>query len=408
MRLLLSSLVLLWLPLLNAGLVEHFCPDVGGKEDAVARKFDGELVNWLQLLCAEKQYPRTLLPTNDGPVPVEIRGATTKTLSYRLLLNTGEFDADGKPVRVVAAEDGLTQLDKWPPKYLVGTFPVETSKDDGQMVRFAIWLRVRNEPWLANRVLTVLHKRAAPEIAVLIEHWLVKACKFKEDAKVVVAGIYDAEFRVVRNELRPEADSKKINDDREAAAGKEWMRIRSAFGERTELLAVVEFDLGMLERDFADTAKHKALEADRKKLATQIADRKTNIESHSKLAETFPDDLRAQAKCWLDASTEDPRNALYRSKAANLLVRHARVEVKSKKLLQCTNEGSLKEAKALLEKLKEEFPANAGILLDYAKCVHHAQDLDGAKKLYQRVLELDPEGEKGKYGRWAAERLQHL
>lgn len=341
-------------------------------------------------------------------MPVEIRAATARTLTYRELLDTGEVDDDGKPVRVPGATDAGTDLARWPHKYVAGTFPVESNNDDAQLVRFAVWLAQNKRPELANRVVTVLHARATPEVRVLAEAWVAKTCGFRTDAALVVTGIYDPEFRLVRKELRPEADAERIRKEREKAAADEFARVKAALAGRTDLLARVAFDLRMFERDFADTEKFKALEKDRARLTQQLKDAATNIESHLKLAQTHGGDLRAQARCWLDASAEDPCNALYRSKAANLLMEHAKLEVKSRRLLQATNEGSLKEAQPLLEKLAREFPANAGILLDYAKCVHHAQNFEEAKKLYKRVIELDPEGERGRYGRFAAARLEHL
>lgn len=406
MRLLLAILMLGFLPLLRAGLVEHFCPDA--KDQAAVKKaFDGELVNWLQLLCGEQNYPRTWLPTDGAPVPIEIRGASSRLLTYRELLDTGVLDDDGRPVRIPAPADSTTDLAKWLPKYVAGTFPVESNKDDAQLVRFAVWLAEQKKPELANRVLTVLHQRASAEVRALVESWLRTTCGFK-DGGLVVASVYDPEFRLVRSELRPQADADKLRKDREKAAADEFARIKAAMAGRTELLARIEYDLRMFERDFADTDKLKSLEKDRQRLAQQVKDARTNIESHARLAQTHAGDLRAQARCWLDASAEDPRNALYRSRAANLLVEHARLEVKSKRLLQATNEGSLKEALPILKELAAEFPAHAGILLDYAKCVHHAQNFEDARKLYKRVIELDAEGAKGKYGRYAAARLENL
>lgn len=406
MRLLLSVAMLCCLPGLSAGLVEHFCPDA--KDQAAVKKaFDLELVNWLQVLCGEQKFPRTWLPTSGAPIPIEIRGATTRMLTYRELLDTGVLNDEGKPVRIAAPKDNATELAKWLPKYVAGTFPVESNKDDAQLVRFAVWLAEQKKPELANRVLTVLHQRTSAEVRPLIEQWLKQTCGFK-DGELVVASVYDPEFRLVRSELRPVADADKLRKDREKAAADEFSRIKAAMAARTELLARIEFDLRMFERDFADTEKLKSLEKDRQRITQQIKDARTNIESHLKLAESHAGDLRAQAKCWQDASAEDPRNALYRSKAANLLMKHANLEPKTKKDLQATNENSLKEALPLLEKLNAEFPADAGILLNYALCLHFNQQFDEAKELYKRVIELDPKGEKGEYGRVARQRMQNL
>lgn len=406
MRLLLAILMLGLLPLLRAGLVEHFCPEA--KDQAAVKKaFDGELVNWLQLLCGEQKYPRTWLPTNGAPVPIEIRGASSRALTYRELLDTGVLDDDGRPVRIAAPADSTTELAKWLPKYVAGTFPVESNKDDAQLVRFGVWLAEQKKPELANRVLTVLHQRASAEVRALIESWLRLTCGFKDGA-LVVASLYDPEFRLMRPELRPQADADKLRKDREKAAADEFARLKAAMAGRTELLARIEFELRMFERDFADTEKFRSLEKDRQRLAGQIVDARTNIESHLKLAESHAGDWKAQSKCWQDASAEDPRNAYYRSRAANLLMEHAKLEVKSRRMLQATNEGSLKEAMPMLKELAAEFPAHAGILLDYAKCVHHAQNFEEAKKLYKRVIELDPEGARGKHGRYAAARLENL
>jgi len=409
MRLLLSFLVLALLPVLPAGLVEEFCPESSGKESDVHKRFESELVNWLQVLCAEKQYPRTWLSgAQDAAIPIEIRAVKGSKLTYRLLENTGAFDTDGKPERVPGADDLVTDIAKWPHKYLVGTFPVETSKDDAQMVRFAIWLKEERKVDLANRVLTVLHARAKPEVKAMIEQWLRDNCKFKPESVLVAADIYDTEFRLFRKELRPDADAKKIAEDREKVADGEWRRIWEVFANRKDLLARIEFDLRMLERDFGDTAKVKGLEVERNKLSKQIADARVRIQTQIDLAASHAGAPDKAAECWAAASADDPCNAEYSSKCANLWMQHANVQTRSKTLLQVTRETSLKTAKAILEKLKDEFPAHAGILLNYALCVHFDQNFKAAKALYSRVIELDPKGEKGQYGSVAKQRMQYL
>lgn len=408
MRHVLALLCLLTLPGLHAGLIERYAPTYAGKEKELKKAFDGELVNWIQTECANKTFPRTWLTTNAGPAPFLVVGATTSFVTMRQLLQTGEVDDQGVPQQVPSADETQVKWELWTPKHLLGTFPLEGNKDDAQLARLAIWLNERREPELANRVLTVLYKRASVEAQADIAAWVRANEKVAPDVPLIVAQVYDAEFRLQREMLLAEKLADKITKDREAAAKAELARLKTAVAKRSDTLAMLEFQIRQFERDFALTDTLAKSDKDRGLMRKALQDCSKRIEAQLKQAEGFNGEFDKQAACWEKAAEDDPCNCLYRSTAASLWMRYANLYVRSKKQLECTHEDGMKKCRALYETLVKEFPANPGILLGHAKCLHFYEKYEDAKTFYKMAIQYDPEGEKGRFGRDAEQRVQNL
>ncbi|MBK9975450.1 MAG: hypothetical protein IPP14_11825 [Planctomycetes bacterium] len=408
MRPLFASLCLLLLPALHAGLLERYAPTYAGKEKDLKKSFDGELVNWVQTECANKTFPRTWLTTSTGPAPFLVVGATSSAVTMRQLLQTGEVDEQGVPQQVPAADSSQLKWDLWAPKYLLGTFPLEGNKDDAQLARFAIWLNERREPELANRVLTVMYKRVDAEAQADIAAWVRANEKVAADAPMVVALVYDAEFRMQREMLLAEKLADKIIKDRESAARAELSRLKTAVAKRSETLAMLEYQIRQFERGFAQTDTLAKSEKDRAVMRQAIDDGSKRIAAQVKQAESFNGEFDKQAACWEKAAEDDPCNCQYRSTAASLWMRYANLYVRSKKQLECTHEDGMKKCRALYETLVKEFPANAGILLGHAKCLHFYEKYEDAKAFYKKVIQYDTDGAQGRFGREAEQRVQNL
>ncbi|MCC6464014.1 MAG: tetratricopeptide repeat protein [Planctomycetes bacterium] len=365
-------------------LARHF-PDAGS-EATIARDWHAAMQQWLAGRCAAGEFPRTWFPGAAGAEPHEIRAASERGLTTRKLLDTGALDAQGKPIRTPAPDNTTFGWDDWLPRYMLGTLPVEGEPRAAELVAFAAWLYSRKDPDLANRVLTVLHKRSAEERPDL-ETYVRLRENLPDGEPLQVAALWDAEFRAMRDLLVTAKRLEKLTKAREKEARAELASVHAALKDGTLTLAEVLFRLAAWEQTFVSTeyAAQSARErADLRKAAETRRTRKDELAASAGAAT----DKAAAAALWEEASGLDPADAAIASRAANLWKEAAGLQVRGGSLA-CTHEGHLREhAVKLYERVAGLAPGDAAVQLALGQCLHALGESAKARAAYNTALKL--------------------
>ena len=390
----------------------------GAKESKVAGDWYDALPAWVASLTSKNQFPTTHLPyefdrgklknMRNGVNKFQIRDANRKQFSAYLMVRNG-VDGQGRPVYAETNDSGWLPWKAWPAKYILETYPVEGNQDNTALVAMAAWLYGEKENELANRVLTVVHKRDK-ELAPLIQAYICE----KEIGDMPPEGLvewnaWDIEYQVERIILVTPAVREERLKDREKNAQdsfKELVRARGDYKGRpprrnapTMQLILLEWEIKQWKikyasSDFAkDTKNSDMLQDILDSIKDDLAVIKENLAKADEIgASGDANDLKAKAEYLEEVLKLDPKDLNLRSKTAHAWYEWANPADHGN---SCDRVEGVKKAIPHYEIILEAYPRNSSFLLAMGRCYQAQEDSKNARVYYEKVIEI--EGTKG-YG----------
>jgi tetratricopeptide (TPR) repeat protein len=388
----------------------------GAKESKVAGDWYDVLPSWVASLTTKNQFPETHLPyeidkgklknMRSGVNKFQIRDANAKQFSVYLMVRNG-VDAQGRPVYAETNDSAWLAWKGWPAKYIVETYPVESNPDDNALVAMGAWLYGEKENELANRVLTVVHKRNS-ELAPLIEAYICEKEKWELPADGLVEwNSWDIEYQVERALLvTPSVLETRVKDREKNAsdAYKELLKARGDYKGRpprrnspTMQLVLLEWEIKQWKikyasSDFAKDPKNSdRLDEIMDSIKDDLAAIKENLERANKLGESGDEkDLKAKAEFLEEILKVDPQDLNLRSQTANAWYEWGNPAPHGN---SCDRADGMKKAIPHFEVILQAYPRNTSFLLAIGRCYQALEDSKNARPYYERVIEID--GTKG-------------
>lgn len=368
-------LVTLCAPLFAGGRME------GVFEKKIADDWYRHFQSWVEDQCNAGQYPETFFADSAGVThPYRVRAVKeTRLVCIELL---GEL-------REPATTSTTFQWEDWKPRFVAGTYPVKTNEDSQDVIAFAAWLYLNSEdPFLANRVLTVVYERDEAMREAIAEY-VIRRHGLSEKDKLAVGEIWDSEFQKWRRVLLKKSDADERESKREADAKQTVNALLTEYADpetRTKTLAQLEFELKEWQIKYEETDAFKrsnpkvlktleSIKLDHKKIDTLVQLAAGEVESN------------LQAEGYEKALALDPQSGLLLSKAANSWMEHGNPEF-LKNAWVCTHESSIRKAKALYYRWLERDPDNKPIMDQLVICHEVFRETNDADKMRRRIKEL--------------------
>lgn len=401
------ALVVLFLlasPLSAEPLLEHFWGS-SFDESAIAGEAGSSLLAWLKELTACNKRPHTHFEVDGKAAPFEISGVKGGELLARRLQRQGTAP-DGKAQYRAVGEEQQFTLAQWPLRYLLTTWG-PANHEPKKVAGLAVWLysRQAKDDLYANRALTELHERA-PELRPLIEAFVMRR---ERASALVIAEVWDAEFRVSRKVLISEADRDDHAKARRSAAREELLRIRTQILEpakRSETLEQLLSGCEQWKRHFADVADQVREERELPRLMKRVSDEIKARDIHAEAArksataaaETADSQKTVKLNHWEEAAQEwerahklDPANMQLLSEAANSWLKAADAEFDNRAgQYSCTREPNAKRAEPLYRKLVAAYPAAVPARMSFGLCLQLTGRSEAAIDEYRAVIQTAP------------------
>lgn len=388
----------------------------GAKESKVADKWYDSLPEWVASLTSKNTFPTTHLPfeidrgklknSRDGVNKFQIRDANKKQFSAYLMVRNG-VDAQGRPVYTETNDSGWLPWKAWPAKYILETYPVEGNNDLNALVAMGAWLYGEKENELANRVLTVVHKRDS-ELAPLIEAYICEKEKWDVPADGLVEwNAWDIEYQVERRMLVTPGELEERVKDREKNASDAFKGLVKARGDYkgrpprrnspSMQLILLEWEIKQWKikyasSDFAKETKNSdKLQDIMDSIKDDLAVIKENLAKADEIgASGKANDQKAKAEYLEEVLKLDPMDLNLRSKTANAWYEWANPADHGN---SCDRVEGVKKAIPHYEIILEAYPRNSAFLLAMGRCYQAQEDSKNARIYYERVIEI--EGTKG-------------
>lgn len=390
----------------------------GAKESKVASDWYTKLPTWAATLTSRNQFIETWLMLDGNFKPSQtpnrfmIRDANKNDFNAFEMIRDG-VDTDGRAVYKVTKSSKWIPWKGWQAKYIVSSYPVETNTDPKDLVAFAAWLFGEKENDLANRVLTYVHERER-DWAPLIEQYLAEKNNWKEPGELVRWDLWDSEFHKKRAILIPASMEASRTTAREKAAADAFKELERSRGDYkgkpprrnkpTKLLIFVEWEIKQFRIQFAGS---KFIED--KKNADKLADMERSVRDDMDLmkdglerANSIPkssDDVKGiEAKLNLMEQylALDPMSLHLRSQIGNEWYAFAKTDEYGN---DCQRPAAARKAIEHYKILVDAYPQNLPYLTAMAKCYQALQESKQAGPLYDKVIEIDGDGQ---WGRTAA------
>lgn len=401
----------------HAGAAEDLFKEThrGAKDSKVANDWWDKLPQWAAGLVSRNEFPRTHLPMEfqgDRLRPsreankFEIRDANNRMFKVHMMYVSGT-DANGLPNYEVSETNGWVRWNQWPAKYIVETYPVESNRDDNDVVAFAAWLYEEREGELANRVLTVLHQRNK-DLAPLIEAYICEKERWElpEDGMKIWSE-WDIEYQKERKMLLTPSVYDKRLEEREKAAKDAFKELQTSRGDYqgkaprrrppTKQLVLIEWDIRQFERKFggSDFFKEEETVETLQNMKDSIKDDLQLIKDRLAKAEEIiedksdpnPNNQEEKAQFMEEIMRIDPMDMNLRAKVADAWYQWANPADHGN---SCDRVQGMKKAIPHYEAILEKYPNNTSILLRVGKAYQAQEDSSNARGYYERVIELDP------------------
>lgn len=387
----------------------------GAKENKVASDWYADLPKWVASLTQQNNFLEThlsyemdkgkLKAMRSGVNKFEIRDvdAPGKNFSAYMMVRNG-VDANGRPVFVKTAEWGWLPFGAWPARYVVETYPVETNTNDTEVVGLAAWLYSQKENELANRVLTIVHRRNS-ELAPLIEAYICAKEKWtRPDDGLVSWNMWDAQYQRERLMLVTPADRDNRVKAREKEADTAFKALIKARGDykgrpprRTppsSQLILVEWELKQFKIAYAssdflkDQKNIDRLQEIQDSITDDLAIIKDNVEKSRTMGTeaSKPNELKAKAEFLEEVLKIDPMDLNLRSLTANAWYTWGNPAPHGN---GCDRNDGIKAAIPHYKVILEAFPNNTGFLLALGRCYQALGDSKTARPYYDKVIEID-------------------
>ena len=388
----------------------------GAKESKVAGDWYDSLPAWVASLTSKNQFPTTQLPfefdrgklkpLRAGVNKFQIRDANAKQFSAYLMVRNG-VDAQGLPVYTETNDSGWLPWKSWPAKYIVETYPVEGNQDNAALVAMGAWLFGEKENELANRVLTVVHKRDK-EWAPLIEAYICEKEKWEVPAEGLVEwNAWDVEYQLERIMLVTPAVREERVKAREKAASDSFRDLVKARGDYkgrpprrnapTMQLVLLEWEIKQWKIKYAssDFAKDPKNSDKLQEILDSIKDDLSVIKENIAKADEMgasgnANDQKAKAEYLEEVLKLDPMDLNLRSKTANAWYEWGNPADHGN---SCDRADGMKKAIPHYQIIVEAYPRNTSFLLALGRCYQALEDSKNARVYYEKVIEID--GTKG-------------
>lgn len=398
----------------------------GAKESFVAKKWFEGLPLWVNELTTKKQYPQTHLDKkinekgrlenlkrDEKPNKFEIREVQKGNYLFMVQMLPDGRNSDGRLVYKPSSRSAKVPLKYWSARFVVETYPVDSNRDDNDLIGFAAWLYDEKENWLANRVLTVVRERN-DELKPLIDQYICEKEDWEQPADgLEVWNSWDAEYQKERSILVTPVEKNRLLEEREEAAEDAFDKILEMRGDYkgkisrrrkqpTAPLALIEWEIKQYKRAYssADFAKKANTVDTLEDILDSIKDDKALIDDNWKNAKDLPAQFKNQGKSkgeGLKAKAElmekvlrlNPKNLRLKSEVANAWFTYANPAPHGN---SCDRSEGCKKAIPHYEELLKVYPENIGLLMAMGRLYQAQEDSKKARPYYERVIELEPDG----------------
>jgi hypothetical protein len=382
----------------------------GAKEAMVASGWFEKLPNWVHSLTSKNSFPDThlpfefdkdrLKPMREGVNKFQIRDANAREFNVVLLAPDG-VDANGLPQYTATDKNAWLPWKAWPARYILETYPVETSNDAADLVAFGAWLYVQKENLLANRVLTVAHD-ASRDLAPLIQAYICEKEKWELPQDGLVEWrVWDQQYQKERKTLVTAVERDRLKSEREKEAERAYKELLAARGDYkgrpprrrgpSRPLIRLDYDFRQYKIAFQNTdfIKQKKIEDELLLVTDSIKDDMALLNENKKKAREMPasnDNEQRQKAEFLEQILQiDPLDIALRAEVAAAWYEWADVEAHGN---SCARVQGLKNAIPHYEEVLRHYPFSTRFLLRMGQCYQAQEDSKRARGYYEAVIDI--------------------